>query len=230
MIYAVEDDAQIREMTLYALKQSGLTAEGFGDAQAFWDAVSKKKPTLVLLDIMLPGEDGMSILYRLRGRSDTRDIPVIMLTAKGAEMERVAGLNAGADDYITKPFSVLELIARVNALLRRTGEAKQHETISLGGIMIDDEKHTVVVQGVPLEMTLKEYELLRHLLRHPEVACTRERLLEAVWDTEYAGNTRTVDVHIQTLRQKLGTAGNQIETVRGVGYRFRVKNDEEKTL
>ena len=230
MIYSVEDDAQIREMILYALRQSGLPAEGFADSSTFFAALGQRLPSLVLLDIMLPGEDGLSILRRLRSKPETQNLPVILLTAKGAEMEKVMGLDAGADDYISKPFSVLELVARVNALTRRTKQESQGKAISLGGILLDEEKHSVSVDGSIVDMTLKEFELLQHLMRHPGTACTRDRLLSAVWDMEYLGSTRTVDVHVQTLRQKLGSAGEQIETVRGIGYRFQVRRDEEETV
>ena len=221
MIYSVEDDAQIREMVLYALGQSGLAAEGFPEAGSFWLAVTRQKPSLVLLDIMLPGEDGLSILKRLRANPETRDIPVIMLTAKSEEMERVTGLNLGADDYILKPFSVLELVARVKALLRRTKQTEVKQSMQIGDIVLDAETYSVTVHGDMVTLTLKEFELLAYLMRYVGVACTRERLYAAVWDDVYAGNTRTVDVHVQTLRQKLGNAGQHIETVRGMGYRMR---------
>ena len=230
MIYSVEDDTQIREMILYALRQSGLAAEGFPNSAAFFAALPRQLPSLVLLDIMLPGEDGLCILRRLRANPETKALPVILLTAKGAEMERVIGLNAGADDYISKPFSVLELVARVNALIRRTKQENQGKAISLGGILLDEEKHSVSVNGSTVDMTLKEFELLQHLMCHPGTACSRDRLLRAVWDMDYFGSTRTVDVHVQTLRQKLGSAGEQIETVRGVGYRFQVRHNEKETI
>lgn len=229
MIYSVEDDAQIRDMVLYALRQSGLGAEGFADAGAFWQALACEKPSLVLLDIMLPGEDGISILSRLRAQAHTRDIPVILLTAKGAEMEKVAGLNAGADDYIAKPFSVLELVARVNALLRRTKHKAPSAILTLGILTLDEETHSVTVEGVPVFLTYKEFELLAYLLYNQDIACSRERLLSAVWDEAYAGNTRTVDVHVQTLRQKLGKAGAYIETIRGLGYKIRGNGHEKET-
>lgn len=223
MIYSVEDDPQIREMVLYALKQSGLAAEGFSDAAAFWRAMARRAPALVLLDIMLPGEDGLSVLRRLRQQPETGSIPVMLLTARGAEMEKVMGLNAGADDYLAKPFSILELVARVNALLRRAQPAARETPVEKGGILLDPEKHTVSVLGEEVALTLKEFELLHYLMRNPGIACGRDRLLASVWDAAYPGNTRTVDVHVQTLRQKLGPAGDWIETVRGVGYRFRTE-------
>ena len=221
MIYAVEDDAQIREMVLYALKQSGLAAEGFPEAASFWQAVAKQKPSLVLLDIMLPGEDGLAILKRLRGNPETFGLPLIMLTAKSEEIDRVTGLNMGADDYIAKPFSILELVARVKALLRRTEQPAARKAMRIGGICLDGDTHGVTVNGVPVVLTLKEFDLLAYLMRHVGVACSRERLYTAVWDDIYAGSTRTVDVHVQTLRQKLGEEGRLIETVRGLGYRMR---------
>lgn len=221
MIYSVEDDAQIREMVLYALRQSGLSAEGFAEAGAFWSALSRQVPSLVLLDIMLPGEDGLSILQRLRRQPETRGIPVILLTAKGAEMDKVLGLNAGADDYLAKPFSVLELVARVNALLRRAGKPEEKPLLRAGALSLHRETRDVQAAGQPVALTLKEFQLLEYLMRHPDVVCSRERLLAAVWDDAYMGNTRTVDAHIKTLRQKLGAGGEAIETVRGVGYRLR---------
>jgi two-component system alkaline phosphatase synthesis response regulator PhoP len=208
---------------LYALKQSGLAAEGFSDAATFWRAMARRSPSLILLDIMLPGEDGLSILRRLRQQPETAAIPVMMLTARGAEMEKVMGLNAGADDYLAKPFSILELVARVNALLRRVQPATREAPLEKGGILLDPEKHTVSVRGELVILTLKEFELLYYLMRNPGIACGRDRLLASVWDAAYPGNTRTVDVHVQTLRQKLGSAGDWIETVRGVGYRFRAE-------
>lgn len=229
MIYSVEDDARIREMVLYALKQSGLPARGFADAASFWAATRDSKPSLVLLDIMLPGEDGLSILARLRNHADTQEIPVLMLTAKGDEMDKVVGLNAGADDYLAKPFSVLELVARVNALLRRTQKTDQASLLELGDIRLDAGARGVSVGGKSVALTLKEFELLAYLLRHPGRACSREQLLSAIWDELYTGNTRTVDVHIKTLRQKLGAAGQYIDTVRGVGYRLQEVVDEKET-
>lgn len=221
MIYSVEDDAQIREMVLYALRQLHIEAEGFEDAAHFWKAMSKKKPLLVLLDIMLPGEDGLTTLKKLRANPETRDIPVMMLTAKGEEMEKVAGLNLGADDYMAKPFGVLELVARVNALLRRTMKTEPKQVLELGEIRLDGETHQVYARGETVPLTLKEFELLEYFMRHVGVVLNRERLYAGVWGDVYAGNTRTVDVHVKSLRQKLGETGECIETVRGVGYRMR---------
>jgi len=221
MIYSVEDDEQIRGLILYALKQSGLAAEGFPDALAFWKAVSRQRPTLVLLDIMLPGEDGLAILKRLRGSPDTSGIPVMMLTARGEEMERVVGLDMGATDYIVKPFSVLELVARVKAQLRRAEPQSPCQAMRVGEIQLDRETYSVSAGGKPVTLTLKEFELLAYLMRHVGSACNRERLYLAIWGDGYAGNTRTVDVHVQTLRQKLGGEGEYIETIRGFGYRMR---------
>lgn len=219
MIYSVEDDADIREMILYALAQSGFEAAGFDSAPPFWHAMEQAAPELILLDVMLPGEDGMSILRRLRAQASTRSIPVILLTAKGAEMDRVRGLNDGADDYVAKPFSVLELMARVGALLRRTRPADTG-LLTAQGLALDTGRHEASVDGVPVELTLKEFSLLRFLLENRGIAFTRDRLLAAVWDATYLGGTRTIDVHVQTLRQKLGPYGAWVETVRGVGYRF----------
>lgn len=225
MIYSLEDDAQVREMILYALKQFGFEAEGFPAPKAFWEAMKQQKPELILLDIMLPEEDGLSILKKLREREETRSIPVILLTAKGAEMEKVQGLDSGADDYVTKPFSVMELISRVKALLRRAKGDAAKKTLHMYGILLNEQQHTLDVDGTTIELTCKEFELLAYLMRHPGTACSRDTLLSAVWDIGYAGGTRTVDVHIQTLRQKLGVAGTHIETVRGVGYRFGRRED-----
>lgn len=220
VIYSLEDDDRVREMILYALKQFGFEAEGFSMPSLFFEAIAQKRPKLVLLDLMLPQEDGISVLNKLKAREDTQEIPVILLTAKGAEMEKVLGLDSGADDYVTKPFSVMELISRVKALLRRTKENKETQMLAMHGMVLDEAQHSLKVQGDQVVLTCKEFELLAYLMRHPGIALNREKLLLAVWDVGYAGGTRTVDVHVQTLRQKLGTAGKYIETVRGVGYRM----------
>lgn len=221
MIYYVEDDEGIRDLLLYALRQSGFEAEGFSDGAAFCEAIDAgKMPELILLDIMLPGEDGISILRRLKQDSRTANIPVIMLTAKGSEYDKVLGLDVGADDYVAKPFGVMELIARIKATLRRAGKLKSRRRFSYGGIVLDDESHTVTANGAPVTLTFKEYELLRYLLENEGVAFDRPQLLNGVWGVDYFGGTRTVDVHIQTLRQKLGPCGECIETIRGFGYRI----------
>ena len=225
MIYSIEDEADIRDMVLYALRQSGFEAEGFAAAPPFWDACDRERPDLVLLDLMLPGENGLSILRRLREQVSTKDIPIILLTAKGAELDRVHGLNEGADDYIAKPFSVLELVARVKALLRRTGPSGKAKRLMTQGLMLDVESHLCTVDGAPIDLTLKEFELLRFLMENRGIALGRERLLNTVWDATYVGGTRTVDVHVQTLRSKLGVYGSWVRTVRGVGYRFLEGNE-----
>ncbi|MEF9895279.1 MAG: winged helix-turn-helix domain-containing protein [Clostridia bacterium] len=221
MIYYVEDDGNIRELLVYALKQTGYEAAGFADAVGFFEALKGTLPELVLLDLMLPGTDGLSIIRSLKGDARTAEIPVMMITAKGAEGERVLGLDAGADDYVTKPFGVMELIARIKAVLRRSGAQRDAAALQMGEVALDDGHHTVRVAGRQVALTLKEYELLRFLMVHPNAAFDREQLLSAVWEQDYFGGSRTVDVHVQTLRQKLGAAGEQIETIRGLGYRFR---------
>lgn len=220
MIYLVEDDASIRELVAYALNNSGFEAEGFAAPADFWKAMEHRRPQLVLLDIMLPGEDGLQILKKLRSAPATRRLPVIMVTAKGSEYEKVMGLELGADDYIPKPFGMMELVARVKAVLRRSGSLPQEEAISAGPIRIFPEEHRVEVDGREVALTLKEYELLSMLLRNRGVVLTRDRLLEEIWGYSFDGENRTVDVHIRTLRQKLGPAGDLIETVRGVGYKI----------
>ena len=220
MIYYVADDRNIRELVVYALCSSGLAAEGFAEAGEFWEALRQEKPELVLLDIMLPGQDGVSILKELRENAATADLPVLMLTAKGSVYDKVVGLDSGADDYLAKPFEMVELISRVKALLRRS-QGKQSTMLRIGSITIDDARHIVLVDGKSVTLTLKEYDLLLFLAQNGGFAFSREQLLSRIWGYDYGGGTRTVDVHIQTLRQKLGAAGGQIETVRGVGYRMR---------
>ena len=220
MIYYVEDDQNIRDLVVYTLRQTGLEARGFSAAGAFFTAMQEAQPELILLDIMLPGEDGLSILRKLRALPQTSVIPVIMITAKDTEYDTVVGLDAGADDYISKPFGMMELVARVKAMLRRTAAKVDAESVTVGELTVDARRHVVTVAGEPIALTLKEFELLRFLMENRGVAFTREKLLERVWDLGYGGGTRTVDVHVQTLRQKLGTAGAMVETVRGVGYRF----------
>ena len=220
MIYLVEDDASIRELVVYALNNSGFEAHGFDTPSAFWSAMAKEVPTMVLLDIMLPEEDGLQILKKLRADPRTQRIPVIMLTAKGSEYDKVIGLEAGADDYIPKPFGMMELIARVKALLRRASDAPAPETYQVGRLTVCPQRHSVEVDGAAVTLTLKEYELLCMLLKNRNMVLTRDRLLNQIWGYSFDGENRTVDVHIRTLRQKLGPAGDLIETVRGVGYRI----------
>ena len=220
MIYYVEDDANIRELVIYTLNQTGLAAKGFPDAAAFFAASAEEKPSLILLDIMLPGEDGLSILKKIRANAGTTSIPVMMITAKTTEFDKVSGLDLGADDYITKPFGMAELVARVKALLRRSGMKASAERLVHGELVVDIAKHTVTVGGQNVILTYKEFSLLACLMENAGRAYTREQLLETVWGYDYEGGTRTVDVHVQTLRTKLGSSGVYIETVRGVGYRF----------
>ncbi|MDR1000176.1 MAG: response regulator transcription factor [Clostridiales bacterium] len=215
-IYIVEDDENIRELVIYALKANGFDASGFGSSAEFFEAyTSAPKPALVLLDIMLPDDDGVAILRKLHAHFAT---PVIMLTAKGSEFDKVKGLDAGADDYVTKPFGITELIARINAVLRRSGPARR-DTLSFGSIVIDDAKHEVFVSDAKIELTLKEYDLLRYLVKNADIVVSRGQIMECVWGFDFEGETRTVDIHIQTLRKKLGEAGGCIKTVRGVGYK-----------
>jgi two-component system alkaline phosphatase synthesis response regulator PhoP len=220
LIYLVEDDKDIRELVLYTLNNSGLEARGFEDGKAFWQAVAEKPPSLALLDIMLPGEDGLSILKRLRSSKKTAALPVIMLTAKGGEYDKVLGLESGADDYLVKPFSMMELAARTRALLRRSGPEKDAETLALGGILVNIPAHKVSVDGKEVTLTLKEFDLLAYLLKNKDTVFSREQLLQRVWGFDYIGETRTVDTHILTLRGKLLSAGELIKTVRGLGYKI----------
>lgn len=220
MIYLVEDDASIRELVVYALSNSGFEARGFDAPSAFWQAMEKEIPAMVLLDIMLPEEDGLQILKKLRVDGRTRRTPVIMLTAKGSEYDKVIGLEAGADDYLPKPFGMMELIARVKALLRRTSEEPAPETYQVGCLTVCPQRHLVEVDGTAVTLTLKEYELLCMLLKNRNLVLSRDRLLNQIWGYSFDGENRTVDVHIRTLRQKLSKAGDLIETVRGVGYKI----------
>jgi len=220
MIYYVEDDANIRELVVYTLNQTGLSAKGFPDAAAFFTASAEEKPSLVLLDIMLPGEDGLSILKKIRANAGTTSIPIMMITAKSTEFDKVSGLDLGADDYIAKPFGMAELVARVKALLRRSGLKTSAERLTHGELVVDIARHTVTVSDQIVNLTYKEFSLLAWLMENMGRAYTREQLLETVWGYDYEGGTRTVDVHVQTLRTKLGSCGRYIETVRGVGYRF----------
>ena len=221
MIYLVEDDDSIRELVLYTLHTTGFEAEGFRNAADFWQALEKELPQLVLLDIMLPDEDGLHILKRLRAGAETADLPVMMLTAKSSEYDRVVGLDSGADDYMPKPFGMMELVSRVRALLRRAAKpAAEDKLFTAGSLAVDVKRRAVTVDGEPVILTYKEFELLCYLLENRGVVLSRDQILTKIWDYNYSGETRTVDVHIRTLRQKLGDAGAHIETVRGVGYRL----------
>ena len=227
MIWCVEDDANIREIEAYALNSTGMEARGFESGDELWRALGRETPELILLDVMLPGEDGVSILRRLRADERYRDIPVIMATAKGTEFDKVQSLDMGADDYITKPFGMMEMISRVKAVLRRVRPKQPDTVLKLKGLELDEMRHIVTADGQRIELTFKEFELLRLFLSHPGMAFDRDNLLRTVWNTDSAVETRTVDMHIRTLRQKLGRYGQYIETVRGVGYRLEEKDDRQ---
>lgn len=224
MIYCVEDDDSIRELMVYALRASGYSVTGLPDAGALWQALRRDRPELVLLDIMLPDEDGISVLKKLRGNPATVDIPVIMATAKGTEFDKVIGLDLGADDYLTKPFGMMEMVSRVKAVLRRVNHTPVSPVLSYKTIELNEASHRASVDGKTIDLTVKEFELLRLFLKNPGVAFTRENLLSSIWESEFQGETRTVDVHIASLRTKLGAAGEAIKTVRGVGYRLEDKS------
>lgn len=219
MIYLVEDDESIRELVVYTLKSQGMEAKGFELPSLFWKELEKEVPSLILLDVMLPEEDGISILKKLRSRPETRKLPVIMLTAKSSEYDTVIGLDSGADDYIPKPFRMMELISRIRARLRRS-EDQGAEEYRLENLYVCPSRHVVAVDQEPVSLTLKEYEMLCLLLKNSGMVLSRTQLLNQIWGYEFDGESRTVDVHIRTLRQKLGTAGDLIETVRGVGYKI----------
>lgn len=219
MIYCVEDDNAIRDLMLYTLGASGFQAKGFPDSTFFWQAMTEEKPELILLDIMLPGEDGITVLKRLRAASATANIPVIMATAKGSEFDKVIGLDTGADDYLVKPFGMMEMVARIKAVMRRTAP-KADQVLTCGDIVLDEVRHIVTVDGKQVVLTLKEYELLKLLMENAGQVFTRDILLSRIWGQDYLGETRTVDVHIGTLRTKLAKGGEKIETVRGVGYKM----------
>lgn len=220
MIYLVEDDDSIRELVTYTLNSSGLETEGFDKPSDFWKAVESRLPSLVILDIMLPEENGLSVLKKLRNSSDTRRLPIMMLTAKSTEYDKVVGLDSGADDYVAKPFGMMELLSRVKALLRRTSAVDENDEYKFGDLYLNTCRHTVKVKGESISLTLKEYELLSLLMRNKGIVFDRDRLLSTIWGYSFDGENRTVDVHIRTLRHKLGICGDYIETVRGVGYKF----------
>lgn len=221
MIFCVEDDDSIRELMIYTLQSTGLKARGFIDGESFFQALQDERPRLVMLDIMLPGEDGIAILKKLRSQPETCDIPVIMATAKGTEYDKVIGLDLGADDYLAKPFGMMEMVSRIRAVLRRTEGKQPVRFLCVGELELNPQTYTVFVKGERTQLTLKEYKLLFTLMEHPGRVYTRDQLLEMVWGMDYAGETRTVDVHIGTLRMKLDKCGDYIETVRGVGYRLK---------
>ena len=220
MIWCVDDDNTIREIEVYTLEQTGFTARGFADGISMLEALKTEIPELIILDIMMPELDGIEVLKRLRSESSYKDIPVIMATAKGTEMDKIGGLNSGADDYLVKPFGVMEMVARVNAVLRRTTKVVHTDDITVGAITLKEKEHKVIVNSKKIELTHKEFEMLKFFMLNPGMVFSRDRLMSEIWGIDYIGETRTVDMHIKTLRQKLGNAGSQIKTVIGVGYRL----------
>lgn len=223
MIWCVEDDAAIRDIEVYALQSTGFEARGFADGISFWEAVQKERPELVVLDVMLPGMDGVELLKKIRAHARLSDLPVIMATAKGAEYDKIQSLDLGADDYVVKPFGVMELVSRIKAVLRRYQGGQVQKLLKLDGLILNLDEHTVTVDGQRVQLTYKEYALLQLFLSHPGMAFTRDQLFDSVWGSNFAGETRTLDMHIRTLRQKLGAYGKYIETVRNVGYRLEAQ-------
>jgi len=226
MIWCVEDDASIRDIEVYALTSTGFEARGFEDGTSFWDALQTQQPELVVLDIMLPGIDGVELLKRMKASEELRNIPVIMATAKGTEYDKILSLDLGADDYLVKPFGIMEMVSRVKAVLRRCRPKASAGLLKLDSLVLNPDAHTVSVDGERVILTYKEYELLHLFLSQPGIAFTREQLLASIWKSEFLGETRTIDMHIRTLRQKLGPYGHLIETVRNVGYRLEAKHDK----
>ncbi len=220
MIWCVEDEASIRDIILYALNAAGFETKGFEDGDSFWNALQREKPQLVLLDVMLPGVDGIELMNRMKQASEFCEIPIIMATAKGAEFDRIRGLDLGADDYLVKPFSMMEMVSRVKAVLRRCQPKKSSNCYQSGSLIANWDERTVSVNGERIILSFKEFELLKMLLSQPGTAYTRDQIFAQVWDTDYIGDSRTLDMHIRTLRQKLGEYGKMIETVRNVGYRW----------
>ena len=220
MIWCVDDDSTIREIEVYTLEQTGFEARGFSDGISVLEALKTELPDLIVLDIMMPGMDGLEVLRKLRAEEEYKNIPVIMATAKGTEMDKIGGLNSGADDYLVKPFGVMEMVARVNAVLRRTLKGSSASDLTVGSITLKEKEHMVFVTGEKIDLTHKEFELLNLFLHNPNMVFSRDKLMNSIWGTDYIGETRTVDMHIKTLRQKLGAAGGQIKTVIGVGYRL----------
>ena len=219
MIYLVEDETAIRELVVYTLQSTGFDVRGFEGAEMFWQAMAETLPQLILLDIMLPGEDGLEVLKKLRSSSHTAKLPVMMLTARSSEHDKVMGLDLGADDYLCKPFGMMELVARVKSLLRRTGSDNDKMEYRIGSLVVDIPRHIVLTDGVAVTLTIKEFDLLVFLLKNTGIVLTRDQILEAVWGYDFDGETRTVDVHVRTLRSKLGSNGDVIQTVRGLGYK-----------
>ena len=226
MIWCVEDDSSIRDIEVYALTSTGFEARGFEDGDSFWNELQSEQPDLVVLDVMLPGKDGVTLLKMMKAHDDFREIPVIMATARGSEYDKIQSLDLGADEYLVKPFGIMEMVSRVKAVLRRCKPKASNNSLKLDGLVLNLDERTVLIDGQRVNLTYKEYELLHLFLSQPGIAFTREQLLVNVWDTEYMGETRTVDMHIRTLRQKLGRYGQLIETVRNVGYRLEAKHDK----
>ncbi|MBP1574319.1 MAG: response regulator transcription factor [Oscillospiraceae bacterium] len=224
MIFCVEDDTSSRELMIYTLNSAGFDAKGFPESTEFWKAIETETPELIMLDIMLPGEDGIEILKKLRSKAVTKDIPVIMATAKGTEYDKVIGLDTGADDYLVKPFGMMEMVSHIKAVLRRTAPKMSKNILSTGKLLVNLDEHSVFANGEKVVLTFKEFELLRIFMENPGRVFSRDALLEKVWGADYYGETRTVDVHIGTLRTKLGECGEYIETIRGVGYRMEERH------
>lgn len=222
MIWCVEDDASIRDIEIYTLQSTGFDALGFTNSAAFWDALKTDKPDLILLDIMLPEQDGIEILQKLRSNADTCRIPIIMATAKGQEYDKIQALDLGADDYLVKPFGMMEMVSRIKAVLRRCGGNFNQPSLKVDGVVLNQEERTVMIDGERVHLTYKEFEVLRYFLSHPGITFSRDQLFTEVWGEDYVGESRTVGMHIRTLRQKLGPYGERIETVRNVGYRMDV--------
>ena len=220
MIWCVDDDSTIREIEVYTLQQTGFEARGYADGISMLEALKTEKPDLIILDIMMPDTDGLQVLKKLRSDPSYKDIPVIMATAKGTEIDKISGLNSGADDYLVKPFGVMEMVARVKAVLRRTAREEATTDITVGNITLKESEHKVIANGENIELTHKEFEILRLFMKNPNMVFSRDKLMSEIWGVDYIGETRTVDVHIKTLRQKLGSAGGQIKTVISVGYRL----------
>lgn len=223
MIWCVDDDNTIRDIEVYTLTQTGFEAKGFADGISMLEALKTEKPELIVLDIMLPGKDGVEVLKEIRSNPETRKIPVIMATAKGTEMDKIQGLDTGADDYLVKPFGVMEMVSRIKAVLRRCEPDEKEETLTIGEITLSDKEHLVTVNGEKVVLTFKEFEILKLFMSNPGIVFSRDKLLSEVWGVDYLGESRTVDMHIKTLRQKLGDAGSCIETVIGVGYKMEGK-------
>ncbi len=228
MVWCVDDDSTIREIEVYTLEQTGFTARGFADGVSMLEALKDEIPELIILDIMMPELDGIEVLKKLRSEPLYKDIPVIMATAKGTEMDKIGGLNMGADDYLVKPFGVMEMVARVKAVLRRSVKTVESDGITVGSITLKEKEHKVISDGEKVELTHKEFEILKLFMQNPNMVFSRDKLMSEIWGMDYIGETRTVDMHIKTLRHKLGSAGGQIKTVIGVGYRLEDEADESR--